>query len=156
MIKKVAIIVSVVLVLAGLVAAAVIFRSRALREGTEPPASVPVVNAPAPSVPTVTAPPPGKIADFFVALGTAEVAYDHLVIKWAGTEPTTGIIQYGKTDKYEIGTVAEAEMAVSHETRLSNLAPGTAYYVRLVAKTSDGKEKTAENQIFETPAAPTK
>jgi hypothetical protein len=170
MLKKIVIGVSIAIVVIGLIAAAVVFRSRALNSGTAPGATgAPTTAATgtpqtaAKTVcgngicelgenPTCAADCAVKLAGFFTTLDASEVAPDHLTITWAGSEPTTGIVKYGQTDQFELGTVTDSTSALSHSDKFTGLAAGTVYSFQVTAKTVNGTEKAVEAK-FETGAA---
>jgi hypothetical protein len=170
MLKKIVIGISIALVVIGLVVVAVIFRSRALNSGPVPEAAGTLTTTATGTPQTATKTVCGngicelgenpscaadcaaKLADFFTTLDASEVAPDHLTVTWTGTEPTTGIVKYGKTDQFELGTVTDSTAALSHSDKFTGLAAGTVYYFQVTAKTAGGTEKVVKSK-FETGAA---
>lgn len=80
-----------------------------------------------------------------------EAAPTSITIGWKTSKPSTGEVSYGLTDRYELGTVKSVTLSTSHEARLTGLAPGAVYIVRVRATDEDGKLWESAGLAFETP-----
>ncbi len=106
----------------------------------------PIIETP----PTVTEPPvsdtlPLMILVQEVTLLTTSTAK----IVWTTNKPSHGTISYGTTNQYGQAIHATTEKNV-HALLLTDLTPGTNYFYKIVAETTDGKQATVENQEFNT------
>lgn len=159
--------------LAAAIFAIVVLRSRALQE--EP---VPGTGAAVPAAPSTGGPPSSSVTPqkgpcgdgicsegeswcasdcgteeqrFEGSIVATEASATSIVIGWKTSKPSTGEVSYGLTDRYELGTAESQASATSHEVRLTGLAPGTMYLVRVRATDGDGKLWESAGLAFETP-----
>ena len=64
---------------------------------------------------------------------TATSGETSAIISWQTNEPTTGLVEYGLTPSYELGSVASGALATSHAVSISGLADGMIYHYRVTA-----------------------
>lgn len=71
---------------------------------------------------------PPEIHDVSVATGPTGA-----VLRWRTDEASSGVVAYGPTPSYELGTVESEGPSFTHEVTLSGLAPLTPYHARIQA-----------------------
>lgn len=78
-------------------------------------------------------------------------------ISWTTNEPATGVVQYGLTPAYELGSVSHTGLQLSHSLSIAGLQPGTTYQYRIRSSDAANNEGVTENQTFTTqvPTPPT-
>lgn len=76
-----------------------------------------------------------------------------LKISWKTDGPSTGEVRYGRTDRYELGSLPSAAPATEHEVLISGLSPGGSYYVHLRSMGEDGSAREAGPLFFELPGS---
>lgn len=154
-----------------------LIRARALREpepGVEAPAAVPPIAAGglrAVETPDET-PQAGPCGDGVCSAGESWCKPDcgsaeerflgsikavptptTLKISWKTDGPSTGEVRYGRTDRYELGSLTSSAPATEHEVLISGLAPGGGYYVHLRSTAEDGSVREAGPLFFELPGS---
>lgn len=72
------------------------------------------------------------------------------LIRYETSGYTRGILSWGKTVSYEIGSLAESLFTTRHETILNNLEPGKVYKFKIGGIDSWGKEVTLIESVFTT------
>src|SRR6185436_5758849 len=60
----------------------------------------------------------------------ATPANTQVQVSWNTDESTTGVVQYGLTQNYELGSVSDSTNGTGHSVLLPNLQPGTTYHYR--------------------------
>jgi len=73
---------------------------------------------------------------------------------WSTVVPSSGMVRYGLTASYNTHTTYEPAASTSHVTSLTNLAAGTLYHFRLVAKDSTDASVATADATFTTPSNP--
>lgn len=68
-------------------------------------------------------------------------------VQWKTDRPAVSTVSWGTTPGYEGGSVAETAHSLDHRVRVDGLAPGTAYYVRVVSTDADGRIATTELRV---------
>ncbi|MCH2199096.1 MAG: phospholipase D-like domain-containing protein [Flavobacteriales bacterium] len=63
-----------------------------------------------------------------------------LEINWNTNEASNSIVQYGLTDTYEIGTIADETAVTEHSVIIDGLEEATSYYVRVFSE--NGEDST--------------
>lgn len=144
-------IIAVVSLLGLVIAAAVVFA--VLRGAVRPGVGEPILPPSAPSLPVGEQDAPALPSDEIervLDVSVVEVLGDRLVLRWGRKESTTGVVRYGRTTEYELGTVTEETAAMTHDTSLTGLAADTMYHVEITARTADGSEFKSGDMSFET------
>lgn len=76
---------------------------------------------------------------------------DHTArVTWTTDEATTGIAEYGTTEGYELGAVADPELRTVHHADLSDLTAETRYHVRAQATDANGNRTFFHDVAFVT------
>ncbi|HYO10196.1 MAG TPA: FG-GAP-like repeat-containing protein, partial [Tepidisphaeraceae bacterium] len=73
----------------------------------------------------------------------AQPGSGRLTISWLTDEPARGVVEYGLTDQYELGSVAQPTLGNSHSVTLSGLQPGQAYHYRIKATDAAGNVRVS-------------
>ena len=73
------------------------------------------------------------------------ITNNSLTIYWETNIPSNSKISYGLTDALELGTLEDATMSTTHEMIVSNLTPGTIYYIKPFSE--DGAEVTPSQTL---------
>lgn len=80
-------------------------------------------------------------------------------VSWDSDEMSTGFVEYGLTNSYEIGSVASSTLATQHSVTLPSLTAGTTYFYRIVAEDDFDNRATGDEETFATvksgPGGPT-
>jgi len=71
-------------------------------------------------------------------------------IVWTTNEPTTGIVEYGKTVSY--GSTASSALATSHSVILAGLFDTTTYHFRIKATDGSANQAVSSDATFQTAA----
>jgi peroxiredoxin len=69
------------------------------------------------------------------------------IITWETDEPTTGKVDYGKTETYGSETAEDTSLSTSHSVTLTRLDPNTTYYFKIISKDAAGNEITAKGDL---------
>ncbi len=59
-------------------------------------------------------------------------------VTWTTDEAGDSLVEYGKTNSFELGLVGIHNSVLSHSVELTGLAPGTTYYYRVYSRDSSG------------------
>ena len=73
-------------------------------------------------------------------------------VYWQTNEASTGLVEYGLTSAYELGSADSATAATSHSVGLSNLLDGTLYHYRIIAADGAGNTAVSGDRTFTTTA----
>lgn len=68
-------------------------------------------------------------------------------ITWETDEPTTGKVEYWKTEAEGPITQLDENLSTSHSVALTGLDPGTTYYFNVISKDAAGNEITAKGEL---------
>ncbi|MFW2387978.1 MAG: DUF1349 domain-containing protein, partial [Polyangiales bacterium] len=81
------------------------------------------------------------------------------VLHWQTDELSTGIVEYGETTAYELGSIASSGTDTSHSVALPSLTAATTYHWRIVAEDEFDNSVTGADATFDTtmtgPGGPT-
>ncbi len=106
-----------------------------------------------PPTPTST-PSTGNSATALVSIDTLTI--DALVrsatVQLLTTVPTTFTLRFGRTSQYELGTISNGVFRTEHVSELTNLEPGTKYYVEVTVYGARGQQ-SVQRATFVTDAA---
>ncbi len=80
--------------------------------------------------------------------------YNSALISWKTNEPAESVLKWGKTEDYELGSLAEISFSTVHSTSLINLDPETVYYFRIDSRDEFGNIGKLEKQKFTTLVLP--
>ena len=80
----------------------------------------------------------------------AVAAETSATVSWQTDEPSTGLVEYGETTAYELGSVASSTLATAHSVTLPGLSEGTDYHYRVTADDSLGNSATSADATFTT------
>ena len=69
-------------------------------------------------------------------------------ISWSTDEPTTGIIEYGLTSSYELGSVASSILTTAHLVNILGLTTGTEYHYRIIAEDDYDNSASTNDATF--------
>jgi hypothetical protein len=116
-------------------------------------------NTASPIVPEDSGPGPDTAPPVLSAI-TTEAGVSQIRVRWTTSEAATGTVQYGPTPAMNRPPVSEEGAGVQHEIVLSGLAPGTSYWLRVLAADASGNVATSSVQQVWTavppaPSAPT-
>jgi hypothetical protein len=88
---------------------------------------------------------PPKIEDVRVT----DMATNTAVVRWTTSEPSTGQVDYGQTDK--LGTSQTDELVTDHKLTLSaKLSPAHTYYFKVSSTDSAGNKSSSAVRTFKT------
>lgn len=66
-------------------------------------------------------------------------------VEWTTDEPATGVLQYGVTTGYELGSVTHSDFRTFHRLEVADIHPGTVYYFRVISADAAGNSSTSSN-----------
>jgi uncharacterized repeat protein (TIGR02543 family) len=75
-------------------------------------------------------------------------------VSWSTLAITDGVVEYGTTAGYELGSVATSAPSQNHSVLLNNLTPGIEYHFRVVATTPTGGNEASSDATFTIPFLP--
>lgn len=75
-------------------------------------------------------------------------------ISWETSIPTRSKVHWGFGEEYELATLVERSLRSHHATKLTELAPGTRYYFKIVAYDKAGNETVLIRDSFMTMSLP--
>jgi phosphodiesterase/alkaline phosphatase D-like protein len=82
---------------------------------------------------------------FVVAPRVVYVSGDRVVLEWQTDEPSEGIVEYGPSAVREL-RASDPGRKMYHQVTLTNLVPGTQYYVRVIATDAAGNAAAMDLQ----------
>lgn len=71
-------------------------------------------------------------------------------LTWKTDEPATSLVEFGKTDSYELGQVSSDELVTNHELEFRGLSPDTSYHYRIRSADELGNEAQSADATFTT------
>ena len=71
-------------------------------------------------------------------------------VSWDTNEPTTGMVEYGTTSAYELGSVASSTLSMTHAVSLPGLTPQKLYHYRIIAEDAFGNSVNGSDATFTT------
>ena len=71
-------------------------------------------------------------------------------VSWETDELSTGLVEYGLTTAYELGSVASSTLESAHTVTLSGLTAGTLYYFRITAADAFDNSSSGADATFST------
>ncbi len=71
-------------------------------------------------------------------------------VSWDTDEPSTGLVEYGLTASYELGSVASTTLATSHSVDILGLTAGTTYHYRITAEDEFSNSASTTDATFTT------
>jgi hypothetical protein len=74
-------------------------------------------------------------------------------VAWTTTKLSTTVLEYGPSSSYGT-TLTDDTWNTEHKFKLTNLADGTTYHLRIKATDSDGNTTISDDYVFSTPATP--
>lgn len=93
----------------------------------------------------------GSEEERFLGSIKADVTSTSIKISWKTDSPSTGTVSYGKTERYELGSLPSSTASRTHEVLIRGLSPGTNYFLRIQATEEDGDTHDSGPMNFETP-----
>ena len=87
---------------------------------------------------------PPVISNILANAGTTSAT-----VSWSTDESTTGLVRYGTTTAYELGSVGSAQ-GTSHSVNLSGLSTGQTYHYQIEAQDSSSNVSTSTDRTFVT------
>lgn len=75
-------------------------------------------------------------------------------IRFQTNKPTKSELGWGRSEQYQLGTVATTDFQNQARATLSNLEPNTRYQFRITATTRGGSQQTFEDDFFTNAAGP--
>ena len=72
------------------------------------------------------------------------------VFIWQTDELSTGVVEYGLTTSYELGSVASSTLSTAHAVTLTGLTEGQTYHYRITADDSFGNGVSGADSTFTT------
>lgn len=93
--------------------------------------------------------PPGIFSDSATAVSDTEVR-----VSWTTDEPADGLVEYGLTTAYELGSVASTDFTTSHDILIGSLVPNQNYQFRFTTTDPSGNSSVSGNYAAETSALP--
>jgi len=72
-------------------------------------------------------------------------------VTWVTDEATDARVDYGKTETYELGTVRDTSLSVTHQAILTGLEEGTTYFFQTVSSDLCANTSSKGPFVFETP-----
>lgn len=106
-------------------------------------------NAAAPVTPEDGNPAPDTLPPLIHALSMAPGG-DSAAIGWATDEAATGLVRYGLTTAYELGTVPQGLSGLSHGVTLLDLAGDTMYHLQIEAQDGGARTSVSPDLSFTT------
>lgn len=76
-------------------------------------------------------------------------------VDWATDETATGVVEYGLTTAYELGSVSQPGTAQAHTVELTGLSPQATYHLRAVSEDPDGRRTVSSDMQVATSSAAT-
>lgn len=110
-------------------------------------------NIASPKIPEDGALPPDTTSPVITSV-VATPSATSAQITWTTDELATGIVQYGLTTGYELGSASHPGRLISHQVQVPNLLPSTTYQFRVISADSSGNTRTSGNFSFTTQASP--
>jgi hypothetical protein len=71
-------------------------------------------------------------------------------VSWETDQATTGVVAYGTSTAYELGTVSTTASANAHSVTLPNLQPGTRHHFKITARNGAALESASNDRTFQT------
>ncbi|GEM_PF-3236417 len=78
-------------------------------------------------------PPPDTVAPVISNVQTVS-HLNSFDVSWATNEPASGLVEYGLTTGYELGSVSDTNKTLGHNLTINGLQTGTLYHFRITAK----------------------
>ena len=69
-------------------------------------------------------------------------------VNWITSKPASGSVSYGLSTGYELGTVSNGTMAISHSILLDTLQPGTTYHYQVNSTDTGGNSTNTSDLTF--------
>jgi uncharacterized repeat protein (TIGR02543 family) len=73
-----------------------------------------------------------------------------LWVNWSTDEPATGVVQYGETTDYELGSVSHAGLTLHHTVLITDLQPDTTYNFAVISEDSYSNQSVSDNFVVVT------
>ena len=83
----------------------------------------------------------------FQSVSTSATTETGATINWGTDEPTTGQVDYWKTETDVLTTAEDTNLSTSHSVTLTGLDPGTTYYFKVISEDASGNEATAKGEL---------
>jgi regulation of enolase protein 1 (concanavalin A-like superfamily) len=107
---------------------------------------------------TVTVTGPTQITANFVSTSSDPVIgnvvvtpyADGAVVAWTTDKPTTGVVSYGTTAAYGLGTATSTTLSTSHSVSILGLDPSTTYHFRIEATDGSANSSFTSDDTFTT------
>ncbi len=80
-------------------------------------------------------------------VSTSSITETGATINWGTDEPTTGKVEYWKTETDVLTTPVDSNLSTSHSVKLTGLDPGTTYYFKVISTDTVGNEATVEGNL---------
>jgi peroxiredoxin len=87
------------------------------------------------------------------SVSTSAIAETGATINWGTGEPTTGKVEYWKSETEVPATRLDENLSTSHSVTLTGLEPGTTYYFKITSTNAVGNQATAEGNLTTLAAA---
>ncbi len=93
-----------------------------------------------------------KLPPFPEMLNTLTItpSKDTVVIRYTTDRYIRGVVRWGRSTDYELGTIQEDIFSTSHETTISGLDVGTTYYISIEGETGQGRSGVFLDTSFKT------
>jgi phosphatidylserine/phosphatidylglycerophosphate/cardiolipin synthase-like enzyme len=75
----------------------------------------------------------------------SDLSSNSITIQWSTNVAADSYVEYGLTNNYELGEMYDANPVIDHAMEISNLEPGTIYYLRIHSEA--GEETTSLVQL---------
>ena len=86
---------------------------------------------------------PPQVTNINVAAGETSAT-----VSWETNELSIGVVEYGLTNSYELGSVSSSPLANAHAVTLAGLSGGQVYHYRIIAEDSLGNSVTGADDTF--------
>jgi hypothetical protein len=91
---------------------------------------------------------------FSVDTVSTDSSTEYAVLSWKTGVPVISTVMWGTTPDYEIGTLSETVLGLSHQVKIENLLPGKGYYYRIDFKDYFGRTVGQITSAFATKSLP--
>lgn len=80
----------------------------------------------------------------------SDITDSQAVVSWSTAYPASGLVRYGLTTDYEIGTIVSDDQSVEHQITLDELNPAATYYFLIEAISVGGTVTVSDSYQFTT------
>ncbi|OGS27645.1 MAG: hypothetical protein A2297_00215 [Elusimicrobia bacterium RIFOXYB2_FULL_48_7] len=96
--------------------------------------------------------PPDTVPPVISLVTAGGITGTGAAVTWVTDEPSTSLVEYGRSAAYSRQTLEDASLDLSHSAALTELMPGTVYHFRVISRDASGNETASSDYTFSTEA----